>query len=413
MTPDLDALCLAPLSEQARLIQARQISPVELTQAYLARIDRLDPQLRSYLTVTPDRAYRDATQAEQEIAGGNYRGPLHGIPLAHKDLFDTAGIRTTAGSRVLWHNVPEHDATAMARLTAAGSVLLGKLMMYEFASCMPYLEDDPPPALNPWNLERTPGGSSSGSAAAVAAGLCAASMGSDTAGSIRSPAHQSGVVGLKPTYGRVSRHGVMPLSTSLDHVGPLTRTVRDAALVLQAVAGFDPADTTSSRAPLADYAAALSGDIRQVKIGVPRTFIASVAGIEPDVLSAFNDALEVLRGLGAELVDVTLPEQVSDTETMYMRIMLSEAIASHQPWINSDADRARYGRGFWEGLQPGFAFTGAEYVAAQRAREVLGRDMAEVTASVAVLATPSWRPPSLRRPPRRVARAQRSPACLI
>src|SRR6185436_6960317 len=154
MTPDLDALCLESLSEQARLIQTRQVSPVELTQAYLARIDRLDPQLRTYLTVTSERAQADAQRAEQEIAAGKYRGPLHGVPLAHKDLFDTAGIRTTAGSHVLWDNVPEQDATAMARLAAAGSVLLGKLMMYEFASGMPYLEDDPPPSLNPWNLER-------------------------------------------------------------------------------------------------------------------------------------------------------------------------------------------------------------------------------------------------------------------
>ena len=389
MTPTLDALCLDSLTDQARLIQTRQISPVELTDAYLDRIQRLDPRLRTYLTVTADRARGDARQAEHDIGAGAYRGPLHGIPLAHKDLFDTAGIRTTAGSRVLWDNVPAHDATAMARLADAGSVLLGKLMMYEFASGMPYLEDDPPPALNPWNLERTPGGSSSGSAAAVAAGLCAASMGSDTAGSIRSPAHQSGVVGLKPTYGRVSRHGVVPLSTTLDHVGPLARSVRDAAAVLQVVAGYDERDPTSSRAPVPDYLAALTGDIRGLRVGVPRQFIAGVAGIEPDVRAAFDAALDVLRELGARLVDVVLPPGAAATEAPYMAIMLPEAVASHKPWIDDDARRARYGRGFWVGLQPGFAFTAAEYVAATRARAALAQAMADTLRDVAVLATPA------------------------
>ena len=244
MTTSSQALYLLTIHQAAELIRSRQLSPVELTQAFLDRIEAIDDRLKSYITLLPEAAMEAARAAEGEISRGNYRGPLHGIPIALKDLYDTAGVPTMAQSKVLEHRVPDNDATVVTRLREAGTVLLGKLTMHEFALGFPASLYESP--RNPWNLDYVTGGSSSGSGAGIAAGTCMGTLGSCTGGSIRGPASYCGIVGLKPTYGRVSRHGVLPLSWSLDHVGPMTWTVEDTAHMMQAIAGHDPDDATSS-----------------------------------------------------------------------------------------------------------------------------------------------------------------------
>ena len=265
-------LCFMTIADLAQQIQQRSISPVEVTQAYLDRIQTIDGQLNSYLTVTAERALQEARAAEAEIQAGSYRGPLHGIPLAHKDIVATKGIKTTCASKVLRDAISDYDATVIERLQAAGSVLLGKLNMNEFATILPspyYGRVN-----NPWNVDHSPGGSSSGSGAAVAAGLCAGSLGTDTGGSIRIPAAFCGTVGLKASHGRISLFGVTPLAWSLDHIGPLTRTVTDAAIMLQALAGYDARDLVSREMPVTDYTAKLSGDIKGLRLGVPSRFFS-------------------------------------------------------------------------------------------------------------------------------------------
>ena len=260
------------IGEAAPLIASGELSPVELTRAYLARIDAIDGQLDSFVTLTPDFALSQARQAEAEIRAGKYRGPLHGIPIALKDLYDTAGIRTTAMSRVTPDRVPDEDATTVAKLYEAGAVLLGKLAMHEFALGGPDFTSLFPPARNPWNTAHMPGGSSSGSGAAVAAGLCMGALGSDTGGSIRGPASMCGIAGIKPTFGRVSNFGVVPLSWSQDHCGPMTWTVEDCAIMLQAIAGYDPKDPTTADVPVPDYLAALRDGVRGLTVGAPREY---------------------------------------------------------------------------------------------------------------------------------------------
>lgn len=379
-------VAMLPISELSARIRQRSISPVELAEAYLTRIEELDGQLHCYLTITADRARAEARRAEQEIGQGISRGPLHGIPIALKDLYDTAGIRTTSGSRVLWDRVPTQDATVTSRLSAAGAVLLGKLMMHEFAIGAPYLDDPIPPAHNPWDLDRMPGGSSSGSGAALAAGLCAGSLGSDTGGSIRGPAAYSGIVGLKPTYGLVSRRGVLTLSWTLDHVGPMARTVADVAAILQAIAGHDPSDAASAQVPIPDYQAALTGSSQGIRIGVPWSFVESVPGLEPDVLAAFREAVDVLSRLGAEVRDVTLPH-LDNAEAIHMTIMLSEALAYHEEWLRTR--RSDYNRGFWDRVRPGICFTATDYIQALRGRTAFCRGFDEVLGSVDLIATPT------------------------
>src|ERR1044071_7455874 len=276
------------LSEASRLIRDKKISPVELTQRCLNRIERLNPKLNAFITVTAEAALAQAREAEAEIQRGHWRGPLHGIPIALKDLFDTAGVRTTAASGLFKDRVPTQDAEIVRRLKSVGAVLMGKLNMHEFAyggsSVISYYA----PVHNPWLLDYMAGGSSSGSAAAMAAGLCYGSVGSDTGGSIRQPSVYCGTVGLKPTYGRVSTRGVIPLSWLYDHAGPMTRSVADAAAMLQVLAGFDPEDTNSADQPVPDYAAALTqkGPLR---VGVPRAYFYE--GLHADIESAMNAAL--------------------------------------------------------------------------------------------------------------------------
>jgi len=300
-----EAMCTLTLEELSSLLRDRQVSPVEVTQAYLERIDALDETLNAYITVMREQALADARRCEEEILRGDYRGALHGVPVALKDLYDTAGVRTTAASKIYAGRVPDEDATSVARLRAAGAVLIGKTNLHEFAYGVTTDSSYFGPTRNPWDLERVPGGSSGGSGAAVAAGLCVAATGSDTGGSIRIPAALCGVVGLKPTYGRISCHGVLPLSWTLDHPGPMARTVYGAAVMLRAMAGYDPRDPATADVPVPDYIAGLRDGVAGLRIGLDPQW--SLSGIHQKVRAVFQEALAVLEGLGAEIVEVSIP----------------------------------------------------------------------------------------------------------
>ncbi len=374
------------IREAGGLIRDGKLSPVELTRAFLNRIQAVDGQVRSYVTLTADSAMEEARAAEAEINAGKYRGPLHGIPIALKDLYDTRGVRTTGQSRVLEHRVPSEDATTTALLRQAGAIILGKLAMHEFALGGPAtsLFDQ---ARNPWNLDNVTGGSSSGSGAAVAAGLCMGSLGSDTGGSIRGPASLCGIVGLKPTYGRVSRYGVLPLAWSLDHCGPMTWTVADTALMLQAIAGHDPKDPTSSRRPVPDYSASLEEGVKGIRIGVPRHyFLNTDSGLDPETSTAVEKAIGDLEGMGARVEEVTVPSldvaRVANTVTM-----LTEAFTYH--WKNLQLQPHNFGEDVRLRFYLGGLFTAGDYVQAQRARSRVTREFAKVMEKVDVIATPT------------------------
>src|SRR5271157_2501271 len=294
------------ISELAPLLQKRAISPVELFDATIRNIHRLQPKLNSFITVSEEEGRKAAARAEEEIRQRHYRGPLHGIPISIKDLFATRGVRTTAGSKVLANWIPDYDATAVAKLHEAGMVMVGKTNMHEFAYGV--TNDNPfyGPARNPWDATRVPGGSSGGSGAAVASSQCIASLGSDSGGSIRIPSAVCGVVGLKPTYGRVSRYGAIPLAWSLDHVGPLTKTVEDAAIMLAAIAGPDPRDPSASSRPLPDYRQEMRGRIRGMRLGVPRQYFSE--HVDPETQKLVSAAIRQLESLGATRVEVDIPD---------------------------------------------------------------------------------------------------------
>src|SRR5437870_10857577 len=298
MTIDLAFLTIA---EASTLIKSRQLSPVEYVEALIQRTETFDPQLHAYITPTFDLARQQAKHAEHEIATGTYRGPLHGIPFALKDIYDTQGIRTSGHSKVCLNRIPDADATTTGKLYEAGAILMGKLATHEFAHGGPSFDLPWPPARNPWDLARFTGGSSSGSGAAVAAGLVPMALGSDTGGSIRGPASLCGVAGLMPTFGLVSRAGVVTNSYTFDHCGPLARSVEDCALVLQALAGYDAKDAGSLRRPIPRYREALGQDLRGLRIGVLRHHWEDDIPATEDVKKAMNAALDVLRRLGAEL----------------------------------------------------------------------------------------------------------------
>jgi aspartyl-tRNA(Asn)/glutamyl-tRNA(Gln) amidotransferase subunit A len=294
---------LTSIVETGERLRKREVSPVELTKDCLSRIEKLNPTLNAFITVTGESALTQARTAEAEILRGHWRGPLHGIPLALKDLIDTAGIRTTAASALFKDRIPEEDAEVVRRLKDAGAVLLGKQNLHEFAYGGSSMISHYGEVHNLWDPARIAGGSSGGSAASTAAGLCYGAIGTDTAGSIREPAALCGVVGLKPTYGRVSGRGVIPLSRSLDHIGPIARTVADVAVMLQAIAGYDAKDANSVEMPVGDLAAIQDGSTR-VKIGVPRKFF--YADLDAEVASAVEDALGVLRSLGNDLLEIEI-----------------------------------------------------------------------------------------------------------
>lgn len=326
------------ITDAASLLRSRRLSPIELTQAMLDRIDRIEPRVHAFITVTRDEALRAAQTAEREIAAGRYRGPLHGIPFGVKDTHYTKGIRTTANTPVLSDFVPDTDATVVARLKQAGGVLIGKLSLPEFSFGGSAVGGGEfPDAVNPWDLSRTPGGSSSGSGAALAAGLVIAATGGDTSGSVRNPAALCGVVGMKPTYGRVSRHGIITISWSLDHVGPMTRTVRDNALMLNILAGHDPLDDSSSAEPVPDYTRALARGVRGMRMGIPKRPL--IADYHHDSLRAFDEALAVLRQLGATIHEVEMPPTMDAIDDVQTIVRISEAASYHEPFLATKADR--------------------------------------------------------------------------
>jgi len=358
-----DELHFATIAQAADLIRARKLSPVELTQAHLKRIAELDPQLNAYVTVTADPALEQARRAEQEIAKGNYRGPLHGIPFGLKDIYNTRGILTTAGSRVCSGNVPDEDATTVRKLYAAGAVLLGKHATHEFAHGGPSFDLPWPPARNPWHLEHFTGGSSSGSGSAIAAGIAPFALGSDTGGSIRGPASYCGVVGLMPTYGLVSRAGVIPNSFTFDHCGPMTWTVEDCALVLQAIAGHDPADAGSIEAAIPDYRSALPDGVRGMRIGVLRHYWEQDLPAHEDLRRAMEDAIEVFRGLGARVEDCRARPMM---DSLDVKVIIAESELFSIHYRELVARPGDFGRDFLGRILPACLFQAADYVAASR-----------------------------------------------
>ena len=367
------ALHALTIAEAARLIERKALSPVELVHTFLQRIEALDPQLNAYLLVTADRALEGAREAEAEIVRGHYRGPMHGIPFALKDIYCTAGIRTTGHSRTAQHFVPDADATSVARLYEAGGVLLGKLATHEFAHGGPSFDLPWPPARNPWNREHVTGGSSSGSGAAVAAGLAMGAMGSDTGGSVRNPAALCGLAGLKPTYGLISRAGIWTNSFSYDHAGPMTWTVEDCALMLQALAGHDPADPASAMRPVPDYRAALTGDIRGLRIGVLRHFYEEDLTIAPAAQAAMEEALGVLRGLGAVLEEVRI-RPAQDYYDVKILQAESELYAVHEAALR--ARPGDFGEDFLGRSLAAVLISAEDYVNAGRERRAMLAEMA-------------------------------------
>ncbi len=372
------------IAEAARLIERRHLSPVDLTQAYLDRIEACDPQLNAYLLVTADRALDAARAAEAEIAAGRYRGPLHGIPFALKDIYCTAGIRTTCHSRTRANYVPDFDATTVAKLYDAGAILLGKLSTHEFAHGGPSFDLPWPAARNPWNREHFTGGSSSGSGAAVAAGLTPASLGSDTGGSIRNPAALCGLVGLKPTYGLVSRSGVYTNSFSYDHAGPMTWTVEDCAIMLQAIAGNDPKDPASAAQAVPDYRAELTAGVKGLRIGVLRHLYEADVPVPAASKAALDQAYDVLRGLGAVIEDARI-RPAADYHAVKITGAESELFAVHEPVLRARLND--FGADFLGRALGALLISGADYVQASRQRRAMIAEMAPLYDRYDVLLT--------------------------
>jgi len=371
-------LCWLTISELSRLLRDRKLSPLELTQACLKRIEQLNPNLHAFITVTADSALAAGREAEAEIQAGRWRGPLHGVPIALKDLFDTAGVRTTAASGLFEERVPKEDSEVVRRLKAAGAVLLGKLNMHEFAYGGSSVVGFYGPVKNPWSYEHIAGGSSSGSAAAVAAGMCYGALGSDTGGSIRLPSAYCGTVGLKPTYGRVSTRGVIPLSWSFDHVGPITRNVNDAAIILQVLAGYDSEDPTSVDMAVPDYGAALHGT-RRLRVGVPRVHFYDQ--LDPEIENAMSAALSLIGKLAASMKDVNLPA-ANDTT-----VLRAEAFAYHSDDVKKNPDL--YQPDTLRRIRSGEEISAVDYIQARRQLEQYRRDVRKVFESVDILITPT------------------------
>ena len=368
----------------AELLRRREVSPVEATVAYLARIERVDPALNSYITVTADRAMAEARQAEAEIAAGNYRGPLHGVPVAVKDQFCTDGVLTTGGSSILSEYVPDYDATVMFKLKDAGAVLLGKLNMSEFAMGDAFHHPYGRPR-NPWDLSRNPGTSSSGSGAATAAFLCATSLGEDTAGSIRGPAAFCGLVGIRPTWGLVSRYGMLASTWSMDAAGPISRTVRDCAATLGAIAGYDPNDRYTSNAPVPDYLDGLDAGIRGLRVGVLSDRV-SADGVEPEVRDAVTRAVGQLGELGAEVEEISIP-LVAQSAAISTTLIYVDATAVHRRGLEDYPEK--YDHNNRVRLLTGALIPAQAHHKANRLRQMLREQILDALSRVDVLALPA------------------------
>src|SRR5262245_25004145 len=376
---DLATLTLKQASDS---IRRREASPVDLTQACLNRIDKYNPSINAFITVTRDQALATAREMEAEQKSGKLRGPLHGIPIALKDNIDTAGTKTTAASGVFKDRVPAEDAEAVVRLKKAGAILLGKLNLHEFAlggtSAVTFFG----PIHNPWALDHVPGGSSGGSAAAIAADLCIGTLGTDTGGSIRIPASYCGIVGLKPTYGRVSNRGVIPMAWTLDHVGPMCKTVEDAALMLGIIAGYDPLDPASADVPVVDYSRAIRTLTSKLRVGVPRS--PFFENVNPEVAKAVEAAIDVLRKLTANVKDVQVPATPNIAD-----VWNPEIYAYHAPWITKTPEL--YQQATRNLIQRGDDGRSAAYAQARRQVDVVRREIKNVFANVDVLVTPTQR----------------------
>lgn len=384
MTTDT-GLCYLTLTELAEGIRAKDVSPVEATEAVLERIEALEPRLNAYITVMGEQAQADARAAEAEVVSGRYRGPLHGVPVGVKDLCETKGVRTTAGSKILADWVPDRDATVVRKLRGAGAIIVGKTHLHEYAFGATGVNEHYGPARNPWNTDCITGGSSSGSGAAVAAGLCFAALGSDTGGSIRMPSSLCGITGLKPTYGRVSLAGVVPLAWSLDHMGPMARSARDCAVVLEAIAGRDALDPSSAAEPAEAWSSALEGGVAGLRIGVPTTY--AFENTEPEVATIVREAVALLGQLGADVKELELPI-LAEYWSGATQVLIGEAAAVHQE--NMKQRPQDYGEMTRRRIELGMNQLAPDYVRAARARDEARRKADdELLSEVDLLAMPS------------------------
>ncbi len=384
---------LPSIAEASRAIAERRLSPVALAEACLARIAAAEPKLNAFIKLTPDAAMSAAREAEADINAGRYKGPLHGIPFAHKDIYATAGVATTAHSRLLENNVPKESAFTVEKLAAAGVLPFGKLATHEFAWGGPSFDLPWPPARNPWNPEHFPGGSSSGTGAAVAAGFVLGGTGSDTGGSIRLPAAYCGLAGIKPTYGLLSRYGIQPLAFTLDHAGPLAWTVEDCAILLEAMAGHDPRDPASVNTPSPELRKRLDTGIAGLRVGVVRHFFEHDTPIAPEVGAAMSQSIRVLETLGAKVADATLPP-LQDWASAGMLIMIAEAYAVHEPWVKTRYND--YGELFRDRVVMGAFISSGDYLAAVRMRRELRTALAAEMQKYDVLILPTVPTPAPR-----------------
>ena len=379
MVPDYQTI-----AEASALISKRELSPVELVESRLNRIEQLDGQLHSFIRVLHEPARAAARAAETEIMAGHWRGPLHGIPIGLKDIYETKGVATTGHSKVLIDHVPRQDATSVRRLTEAGAIVLGKLATHEFAFGGPSFDLPWPPARNPWDTGRFTGGSSSGTGAAVAGGLVLGGTGSDTGGSIRGPAAFCGIAGLKPSYGRISRAGILPLAFSLDHAGPMAWTAEDCAIMLGAMAGHDPADPASADRPVPDYRAALAGGVRGLRIGLVRHFYESDNPANEATRQAITTAARVLEDLGCSVREVRL-SPLADWAACGILIMLAEGYAIHE--VNLRQRFTDYGEAFRDRMALAALISGGDYVQAARRRRELVAEFAAAMADLDLVMT--------------------------
>jgi len=373
------------VAELAPRVKSGEISPVEIARTSLDRIAQLEPSLNAFLEVWGDSALDQASEAEQAISSGDYLGPLHGIPVGLKDLIDVSGKETTGGSKVLAGNVATGDATVVMQLRKAGAILIGKMNLVEFAFGATGLNPHTGDVKNPWDTTKITAGSSSGSAAAVAAGMIPVTLGSDTGGSVRMPAALCGIAGLKPTYGRVSRNGVLDLSWSMDHVGPMTRTTEDCALLMNVLAGHDPLDPASSKEPVPDFISGINSGLNGLKIGVPQDYFFTDS-VDPEIVSSVHAAIELMANNGAEIVDLPMP-WVDKGRRINMGVMYPEATSVHEKMLAEHADK--YSPSVRHRIQFGFNVSAIDYVRAQRARQWFSHQMAESMKKVDVLITPS------------------------
>jgi len=380
----MNSLCAISIKEAADLISAHKVKPSELVEAHIERINTTDDKLNSFVTILSESALRSSLIAEKEIMNGNYRGPIHGIPIGLKDLYDTAGTITTVGSKIYRGRLPQEDATVVSRLKEAGAIVVGKLQMHEFALGATSINPHDGPARNPWDTERITGGSSGGSASSVAAGQCMASLGTDTGGSIRIPSALCGIVGLKPTFGRVSRKGVFPLSWTMDTVGPMTRTVEDAALMLNAMVSFDPSDPGSSPHEMEDFTSKLGLGIQGLTIGVPQEYFYETTS--PEVKEALTSAEKVFESLGAKVIPISIPV-LEHSLAISGTIMLTEAASVHEnnlkdrPFDIGDDVRLR--------LTQGSLYSAVDYLKAQRGRHEFNNQIDKAMETVDILLAPT------------------------